>query len=284
MRIGDAREGLARLPAALRGRVDLLVSDVYAGAQTPAHLTTVEFFHEAAQLLAPRGVLVANVADGAGLAFARREVATVRAVLEHVVVLAEVQTLKGRRFGNLVVAASASPLPVDWLPGSWPRVRIRRRSRTDASSTISCATRDPRRTRTRCPRRARSPRSSSAESSARRAAPARASPSGKMSAMQRGADVTYIKGYDPSTLREIVDAHECAERLEQIGAQRSLPALLERIWLLKVLGELDDAADVADQTVRVARWRAPAKTSSAHASCVRPSRSTRAPTPPRSRS
>ena len=44
------------------------------------------------------------------------KVATVRAVLEHVVVLAEVQTLKGRRFGNLVIAASRAPLPTDWLP------------------------------------------------------------------------------------------------------------------------------------------------------------------------
>jgi len=61
-------------------------------------------------------VLLANVADGAGLAYARRQVATVRAVLAHVVVLAEVQTLKGRRFGNLVIAASAAPLPTGWLP------------------------------------------------------------------------------------------------------------------------------------------------------------------------
>ena len=30
--------------------------------------------------------------------------------------LAEVQTLKGRRFGNLVIAASAAPLPTEWLP------------------------------------------------------------------------------------------------------------------------------------------------------------------------
>ena len=30
--------------------------------------------------------------------------------------LAEVQTLKGRRFGNLVLAASPSPLPTAWLP------------------------------------------------------------------------------------------------------------------------------------------------------------------------
>jgi spermidine synthase len=116
VRIGDAREGLGRLPAALVGNVDLLISDVYAGSQTPAHLTTVEFYRAAAKLLAPEGVLLVNVADGAGLRFARRQVATVRAVFEHVIVLAEVQVLKGRRFGNLVIAASRSPLPSEWLP------------------------------------------------------------------------------------------------------------------------------------------------------------------------
>ncbi|WP_371360265.1 spermidine synthase, partial [Salmonella sp. E404] len=93
-------------PAGLHGAVDLLVSDVYSGAQTPAHLTTVEFYREAAALLAPDGVLLVNVSDGPGLAFARRQVATVREVLPEVIVLAEVQVLKGRRFGNLVVAAS----------------------------------------------------------------------------------------------------------------------------------------------------------------------------------
>ncbi|MFJ4037317.1 spermidine synthase [Microbacterium sp. NPDC090007] len=116
VRIGDARAGLGRLPAGLTGAVDVLVSDVYSGAQTPAHLTTVEFYREAARLLAPDGVLLINVSDGPGLAFARRQVATVRAVLPEVIVLAEVQVLKGRRFGNLVVAASAAPLPVEWLP------------------------------------------------------------------------------------------------------------------------------------------------------------------------
>lgn len=65
----------------------------------------------------PKGAAIRiRIADGAGLAFARRQVATVRAVLPHVVVLAEVQTLKGRRFGNLVVAASPAPLPTEWLP------------------------------------------------------------------------------------------------------------------------------------------------------------------------
>ncbi|SIT87419.1 spermidine synthase [Microbacterium sp. RU33B] len=115
-RIGDAREGLGRLPDGLVGNVDLLVSDVFAGAQTPAHLTTIEFYTTAARFLAPEGVLLVNVADGAGLAFARRQVATVQSVLGHVAILAEVQMLKGRRFGNIVIAASRSPLPTEWLP------------------------------------------------------------------------------------------------------------------------------------------------------------------------
>ena len=116
IRIGDARDGVSRLPAAMIGACDLVVSDVYSGAQTPAHLTSLEFYRELATLLTPGGVLLVNVADGPGLAFARRQVATIGAVLSQVAVLADTQVLKGRRFGNLVVAASASPLPTQWLP------------------------------------------------------------------------------------------------------------------------------------------------------------------------
>lgn len=63
----------------------------------------------------------------------------------------------------------------------------------------------------------------------------------------------YIKGYDSETLREQVDQRECAERLVEIESQRSLPALLERVWLLKVLDQLDDALKLSDESVRVAR-------------------------------
>ena len=116
IRIGDARAALSRLPPALRGHCDLVVSDVFSGAQTPAHLTSVEFYREIAQLLSPTGVLLVNVADGPGLAFARRQVATVSTVFADVALLADAQVLKGRRFGNLVVVASAAPLPTEWLP------------------------------------------------------------------------------------------------------------------------------------------------------------------------
>ena len=116
IRIGDARDGLRRLPPALAGRCDLVVSDVFSGAQTPAHLTSLEFYREIADLLAPSGVLLVNVADGPGLAFARRQVATAMSVFDEVALLADTQVLKGRRFGNLVLAASRTPLPTEWLP------------------------------------------------------------------------------------------------------------------------------------------------------------------------
>ncbi|WP_426184983.1 spermidine synthase [Microbacterium sp. TWP3-1-2b2] len=116
IRIGDARSGAKKLPPALTGACDLVVSDVYSGAQTPAHLTSVEFYRELSGLLAPSGVLLVNVADGPGLAFARRQVATIGHVLPEIALLADTQVLKGRRFGNLVIAASASPLPTQWLP------------------------------------------------------------------------------------------------------------------------------------------------------------------------
>ena len=65
--------------------------------------------------------------------------------------------------------------------------------------------------------------------------------------------MSYIRGYDPETLREKVDPRQCKERLDEIGEQRSLPALLERVWLLKVLGRPDDALVLSEQAVRVAR-------------------------------
>jgi spermidine synthase len=97
------------------GRIRVLVADVFAGGQTPAHLTSAEFTAHAARVLAPRGMYGVNVADGPPLAHARARVATTRAVFAHVCLIAEAAVLRGRGFGNLVVAASADQLPVAGL-------------------------------------------------------------------------------------------------------------------------------------------------------------------------
>nr|WP_233551111.1 fused MFS/spermidine synthase [Amnibacterium setariae] len=116
VRYGDAREVAEKLPAGLQGAADLVVVDVFAGATIPAPVTTVEFYRLAAGLLNARGILAVNVADGAGLPFARTQMATVAAVLPHVAVLAEAQTMKGRRFGNLVLVGTRDAALLDWLP------------------------------------------------------------------------------------------------------------------------------------------------------------------------
>jgi ornithine cyclodeaminase/alanine dehydrogenase-like protein (mu-crystallin family) len=61
-------------------------------------------------------VLAVNVADGAGLPFARGQMATIAAVLPHVAVVAEAQVMKGRRFGNLVIVGTRDAGMLDWLP------------------------------------------------------------------------------------------------------------------------------------------------------------------------
>ena len=91
---------------------DVVITDVFAGTRTPAHLTSVEFATEARRVLRPGGVYAANVAAAPPLRFARSQVATLRAVFADVCLLAEPGTLRGRRFGNLVAVASDAPLPV----------------------------------------------------------------------------------------------------------------------------------------------------------------------------
>ena len=112
VRIGDARDVLERLRA---GSFDVVIADVFDGGRTPAHLTTVEFVSAVRRALSGQGVFAVNVADGAPLAHARRQVATARAVFPHVGLIAEAGVLRGRRFGNLVLVASPEPLPLEAL-------------------------------------------------------------------------------------------------------------------------------------------------------------------------
>ena len=112
VRVADARAVLEQVPA---GSFDVVVADVFAGARTPAHLTSVEFTRAAATALAPPGIYAANIGDGPPLAHARGRVAAVRSVFPRACVIAEAAVLRGRRFGNLVVAASDSELPVTGL-------------------------------------------------------------------------------------------------------------------------------------------------------------------------
>ncbi|MFJ4090826.1 spermidine synthase [Kitasatospora sp. NPDC089913] len=110
--VGDAREALAVLARTAPGSLDLVVADVFHGSRTPRHLTSVEFLRLAAAVLRPGGLYAANLADGAPLAFARAQTATLRAVFPQTCLIAEPPVLRGRRYGNILLVGSAGPLPV----------------------------------------------------------------------------------------------------------------------------------------------------------------------------
>ncbi|MCW4385341.1 hypothetical protein OH146_06090 [Salinibacterium sp. SYSU T00001] len=66
--------------------------------------------------------------------------------------------------------------------------------------------------------------------------------------------MSIILGYDPTTLREKVDLNGVAARLEELGELRSSSALNEKVELLRLVGRLDEAWDLANQTLRTARF------------------------------
>lgn len=109
VRVADARDALV---ATHDHRYDVVITDVFAALTVPAHVCSVEFIREARRVLRPGGQYVANIADGNPLSFARSQVATLRAVFPQVCLLADAAVLRGRRFGNLVLAASDGPLPL----------------------------------------------------------------------------------------------------------------------------------------------------------------------------
>lgn len=105
----DGATGIAALPD---GCADLVVVDAFVGVRVPAELTMLEFLADAARVVAPAGVLALNVTDRGPFPYGRRVAAGVAATFTHSLWSAEPATMKGRRFGNVLVVGSATPLPV----------------------------------------------------------------------------------------------------------------------------------------------------------------------------
>jgi spermidine synthase len=110
IRVGEAR---AVTESLTEGSRDLVIRDVFAGSRTPLPLTTVEFTRAARRVLAPGGIYLVNCGDSPRLETARREVATIGEVFGQVAVIADPPMLKGRRFGNVVIAGSDQQLGED---------------------------------------------------------------------------------------------------------------------------------------------------------------------------
>jgi spermidine synthase len=110
-----AVDGRAGLPQLRDGIADLVVLDAFAGARVPPDLTTEDALVELHRVLRPGGLLVLNLTDRGPLGYTRRVLAGLRARFGVVGLTTEPSTLKGRRFGNVVLLATDRPLGVaDW--------------------------------------------------------------------------------------------------------------------------------------------------------------------------
>ncbi|MDN4473657.1 spermidine synthase [Demequina zhanjiangensis] len=109
-----AQDGLEALAARRDESIDLIVRDAFSGSDTPPHLADEEWWGHARRALRPGGLILANVGAGPQGATARTDVTAARAALGSVVAIGEHAVLKGRRRGNVVLAASTR-LDVDVL-------------------------------------------------------------------------------------------------------------------------------------------------------------------------
>jgi spermidine synthase len=112
VRVADGRVGLGEERA---GGRDLVVGDAFGGLSVPWQLTTREALELVDRALADDGVYAVNLIDHPPLGFVRAELATMRAVFPHVLLLARAPVLAGEDGGNLVAVASRQPLPVPEL-------------------------------------------------------------------------------------------------------------------------------------------------------------------------
>jgi SAM-dependent methyltransferase len=110
VRVGDARAGLQTLADSSR---DVVIRDAFMDAVVPMSLQTRESAELVRRILRPSGVYLMNVADRSPFAVTGVELATLFEVFTHFAVISEPGVLRGRRHGNLVLAAANVPLPID---------------------------------------------------------------------------------------------------------------------------------------------------------------------------
>lgn len=106
----DGRTGLAQMPD---DYARVIIVDAFDDARVPADLISVEFFDDALRVLDDEGVLLLNLIDITPFGWTRRVLAGLAEQFADLSVSAESATLKGRRHGNLVVAAGRRELPID---------------------------------------------------------------------------------------------------------------------------------------------------------------------------
>lgn len=111
IRIADAAQAVTTIAS---DSMQVVVRDVFAGAQTPRSVRTMEFYQHCRRILTPDGLLLVNLGHGRGLD-ARADCAAVTSLFAHQWLIGEGKVLSNGRRGNLVLAATNREAPeCDW--------------------------------------------------------------------------------------------------------------------------------------------------------------------------
>ncbi|MGW9632005.1 spermidine synthase [Agromyces sp. NPDC055520] len=107
--VGDA----ASVVGTLDGPFDVVIVDLYTRLESPPFVETVAFMSGCLGLLSPAGVLVANVADAAGLVRLRRQARAIARAdpAAELLVAGDTGVLSGDDEGNAVLVAAPGGLP-----------------------------------------------------------------------------------------------------------------------------------------------------------------------------
>lgn len=111
--IGDAADAVIEQPDAA---FDVVVLDIFAGADAPAHLTSPDFAAHLLRVCAADGVVLVNVGDDPPLAFARAQSRQLSGLAGAAAVLTEAGMVGGDHAGNVIVAARSAGWPDAWTP------------------------------------------------------------------------------------------------------------------------------------------------------------------------
>ncbi|WP_240614996.1 spermidine synthase [Arthrobacter ruber] len=109
--VGDASDAVLEQPD---DAFDVVVLDIFAGADAPAHLTSPEYAAHLLRVCGEDGVVLVNVGDDPPLAFARAQSRQLAALAGATAVLTEAGMVDGGQAGNVIVAARRDPWPAGW--------------------------------------------------------------------------------------------------------------------------------------------------------------------------
>ena len=109
IKVGDAADLVLARPDK---SADLVIGDAFSGPHVPIQLSGPAFVGHVRRVLRPTGVYAINVIDIPPLQEVHGHSAVIEEAFEHVLWVAPPGVLRGRAPGNVVLFASAVPLPV----------------------------------------------------------------------------------------------------------------------------------------------------------------------------